>query len=151
MNNAPIFIIDDDLEELEIVQEIWQELGFENSLEVFSNIDDMLFRLVQEDTTPFLIISEVHLPGMSGLDLCEKLAKDPVIKNKNIPFLLWSIASSKETIKRANDCGGHGFFLKGRDWNAIKDSLQMIVNYWNASQRPNFSKVIPLNYQKYYV
>ena len=136
MDLAPVFIIDDDKEELEMIQEIWQEFDFKNPLELFSSTED-LFERLKENINPFIIIADVNLPKMDGFTLRQKLAEDPSLKYKSIPFVFWSTLASNEQIKRAYDTCGHGFFIKGRNYNDIKDSLKLIMSYWKTSKVPH--------------
>ena len=136
MYNAPIFIIDDDKEELDMVQEIWQELNFPNSFELFSSTDALFDRLRTSDINPFIIISDVNLPKIDGFTLRQKLAEDDTLRYKSIPFVFWSTTASNEQIKKAYDTCGHGFFLKGKNYAEIKDSLNRIMIYWMSSKVP---------------
>jgi CheY-like chemotaxis protein len=136
MTNPPVFIIDDDVEELELIEEIWEELKFKNKLEVFSDTDNFFERLQQGNVNPFIIISDVNLPKIDGFALREKLAEQDSLRYKSIPFVFWSTSASNEQIKKAYDSGGHGFFFKGANYNEIKDSLNIIMVYWKASKAP---------------
>lgn len=135
MNHAPVFIIDDDIEELEMIQEIWQELDFKNPLELFSNTEG-LFERLKEHINPFIIITDVNLTRMDGFTLRQKLAEDPSLRYKSIPFVFWSTVASNDQIKKAYDTCGHGFFIKGTNYNEIKDSLNLIMSYWKTSKVP---------------
>jgi CheY-like chemotaxis protein len=135
MNVAPVFIIDDDKEELEMATEIWKKLKFTHPLEVFSNPQNLIDRL-REDVNPFIIICDVNLHKMDGFTLREKLAEEAVLSYKSIPFVFWSTTASNEQIKKAYDTGGHGFFLKGESYMKIQESLEIIMTYWTASKAP---------------
>ena len=136
MDNAPVFIIDGDKDELDIIQEIWQEFNFPNPLELFPGPDALLDRLKTSDVNPFIIITDVNLPKIDGFTLRQKLADDPSLRYKSIPFVFWSTTASNEQIKKAYDSCGHGFFLKGRNYAEIKDSLNRIMTYWMSSKVP---------------
>jgi CheY-like chemotaxis protein len=136
MNDAPVFIIDDDPDELEIAQEIWPELGFNHPLEVFSQPEDLIRRL-REKINPFLIICDVNLRKMDGFALRKKLTEETALSYKSIPFVFWSTTASDDQIKRGYDSGGHGFFIKGTNYIEIKESLKLIMAYWTESKAPN--------------
>jgi CheY-like chemotaxis protein len=135
MENPPVFIIDDDNEELDIIQDIWKELNFDHPLEVFDDVDRLFTRL-NEKVNPFVIISDVNLPKVDGFSLREKLANDFSMSYKSIPFIFWSTSASNDQIKRAYDSGGHGFFMKGNTYREISKSLQIIMTYWKTSRVP---------------
>ena len=136
MNNRPVFVLDDDGEELDIVKEIWQELDCTHPLEVFGSTEKFLQRMSEKNVNPFLIISEVNLDTMDGFTLRQKLCSDVEMSYKSIPFVFWSTAASNEQIKVAYDSGGHGFFLKGYTYQEIKKSLSIIMTYWSKSEAP---------------
>jgi CheY-like chemotaxis protein len=141
MSNAPVFIIDDDIEELEMAKEIWQELNFSNPLELFSNPQDLLNRLKQ-DINPFIIICDVNLQTIDGFVLRQELSEETDLSYKSIPFVFWSTSASNDQIKKAYDIGGHGFFLKGQTYTQIKDSLNIILTYWTASKVPTIPSAL---------
>ena len=135
MEKPPVFIIDDDQEELDIIEEVWTELGFDYPLEVFDDVERLCTRL-QEKVNPFLIISDLNLRKEDGLSLRKKLANEFLLSYKSIPFVFWSTSASNDQIKRAYDIGGHGFFIKRGTYKDIKDCLKIILTYWCASKVP---------------
>ena len=135
MNSAPVFIVDNDRDELDIIEEIWKELDFENALELFSNPQDLIRRLNQT-INPFIIICDVNLHNLDGFTLRQKLSEETALSYKSIPFVFWSTTASNDQIKTAYDLGGHGFFLKGGNYKEIKESLTTIMTYWKASKAP---------------
>lgn len=139
MNNAPVFIVDDDIEELEIAREIWEELSFQNPLEVFSDPYDLIDRL-NENINPFIIICDVNLHKIDGFTLRQRLSDEAALSYKSIPFVFWSTTASNDQIKKAYDLGGHGFFFKGETYTQIKESLLIIMNYWTNSKVPHLPK-----------
>lgn len=66
MNSAPVFIVDDDIEELDIIKEIWQEMNLVNELQVFSDPEPLFELLLEKNVNPFIIISDVNLPKTDG-------------------------------------------------------------------------------------
>lgn len=136
MNDAPVFIIDDDIDDLEMVQDIWPELNFGNGLQVFSSAEHLLAHLKNTGIDPFIIISDVNLHKTDGFELRQTLADDMSLRYKSVPFVFWSTVASNEQIKKAYDLGAHGFFLKGRTLNEIKASLNIIMTYWKTSKAP---------------
>jgi CheY-like chemotaxis protein len=135
MNDSPVFVVDDDPEELEIMKDIWPELGYKHPLELFSDPDALLQRL-QEKDNPFLIICDVNLHKTDAFALRQKLTDQVFLSYKTIPFVFWSTSASNDQIKKGYDTGGHGFFMKGSNYSEIKESLRVIMEYWEASKAP---------------
>jgi len=136
MNNAPILIVDDDTEDMEFLNDAWNELKFDNPLIFFNNGGEVLNYLKSEKEKPFLILCDVNIPKMDGFALKEKLLENDDMKYKSIPFIFWSSQASKSQIQTAYDLEGNGFFLKENNLEDLKKSLISIVQYWLKSKVP---------------
>lgn len=137
MNKEPIIIIDDDDDDIDFIQEAWDGLNFPNSLIFFKYGEDVLKYLESEKSVPFLIISDINLPKMSGFDLKEKLLKSDIARYKSIPLIFWSTELSNGQKQRAYDLGVNGIFLKENSIESLKQSLTDIINYWEKSRVPD--------------
>lgn len=137
MNTNPIYIVDDDHDDEQMIKESFMELGIRNEVKFFWSAEGVLKELKNNPVVPFLIISDVNLPKMSGFELREKILGEASITHKSIPFIFWSTSVSEAQIKRAYDLSAHGFFLKGKSYTELKDKLQEIVKYWDDSLAPS--------------
>ncbi len=136
MNLHPIYLIDDDIDDKEIVQEVWTKLGLENELVFFDNGDELIQRLKQDVHNPFIIICDVNLPKMDGFKIREKLLNDPETRYRSIPFIFWSNTASDSQIKKAYDLAAHGMFIKGSTMEELERTFTRIVDYWQVSLKP---------------
>jgi two-component system, chemotaxis family, chemotaxis protein CheY len=57
-----------------------------------------------------VIVSDVNMPGMNGLELLEALHQDPLYQN--IPVIIVSTEGSSERMSEAADKGARGFIKK---------------------------------------
>lgn len=137
MKTNPIYIVDDDKDDEDLIREAFNELGIKNELRFFSSGEGVLNELNNNSTVPFVIISDVNLPRMSGFELREKVLNESSIRDKSIPFIFWSTSASEAQVKRAYDLSAHGFFLKGRTYNELKNKIQEMVKYWSDSLTPS--------------
>ena len=137
MKTNPIYIVDDDKDDEDLIREAFNELGIKNELRFFSSGEGVLNELNNNSTVPFVIISDVNLPRMSGFELREKVLNESSIRDKSIPFIFCSTSASEAQVKRAYDLSAHGFFLKGRTYNELKNKIQEMVKYWSDSLTPS--------------
>jgi CheY-like chemotaxis protein len=136
MNTAPIYIVDDDAEDEDLIKEAFVELGIRNELKFFRSAASILEELKKQAEVPFIIISDVNLPKMDGFQLREKILNDADIADKTIPFIFWSTSASEAQIKKAYDLSVHGFFLKSRTFKELKKQIQEMIAYWSDSLAP---------------
>lgn len=136
MNNEPVYIVDDDSDDRDFIQDAWKDLKYNNRLIFFKNAEEVLQHLITEGTVPFLVLCDVNLPKMDGFKLKEKLLKHSATRYKSIPFIFWSSNISNAQIQQAYDLGINGFFIKESSFEALKETLSDIVSYWAKSKVP---------------
>ena len=84
-----------------------------------------------------VIISDFYLPGINGLDLKGKIEADPKLREKSIPFIFFTTATSKTNINKSYiDHVIQGFFRKPDTLDGIKKLLSAIVTYWEMCEHP---------------
>ena len=136
MNDAPVFIVDSDIEDKELLEDAWKELGLPNRLYFFKNAEEVIRQLESDAEVPFLIISEIDLPKTSGLDLKRYLLKNNQTNFKSIPFVFLTDTPSQSQIEQAYHLCTNGVFKKSDSFSKLKDQLVDIVKYWRESLVP---------------
>jgi len=138
MNSGPIILVEDDPEDVEIFNEILKGLAVSNKVIQFPRPEDAYHYLVSSPEQPFVIISDVNLPGMSGLEFKKKLDAHDALRKKSIPFIFYSTSSEKKFVLEAYlHLTVQGFFRKGNSYPEIRDQLKTIFEYWKICQHPN--------------
>jgi FOG: CheY-like receiver len=137
MQTGAIWVIDNDADDREMVQEVWNELNLTNELVFFDNADQAILRLSEIDTAPFIIISDVNLPKTDGFELRAQLLANNSKKFKSVPFIFWSTHATESQITRAYDMSVHGFFIKDNSFGELKKTFTHIINYWLKSKMPS--------------
>jgi DNA-binding NarL/FixJ family response regulator len=137
MQTGQIWLIDKDTEDHEIVQEVLQELRQPYELVLLRTAEEAFSRLEETETAPFIIISELNLPGISGFELRKKLLETNSKKFKSVPFIFWATQASEAQITQAYDLSVHGFFIKEGAFRDLKETFSDIINYWLKSKMPS--------------
>ncbi len=96
MITGPILIIDDDLDDWEIFKMIFTELGVENNLLFFDKAKKALDYLYETKDKPFLILCDVNMPLMTGIEFRKKLNEDEYLRRKSILSYLYLPVQHKE-------------------------------------------------------
>lgn len=133
---GPIIIIEDDLEDQEIMQEIYKDLQLHNEIKFFKEGGAALQYLRSTREKPFIIISDVNLPGMSGIMLRDEILNDEKLKRKSIPFVFISTSDGQTVIDKVFQQQVQGYFQKQTSYDAIKKQFKMIFEYWSQSVHP---------------
>jgi len=135
--NAPIIIAEDDYDEREILQLIFQRLGVQNELKFFDNGQLILDYLIATPVKPFIIISDINLPLMNGLELRKAIDRNPVLRRKSIPFIFLSTTANKAVIEHAYEMTVQGFFVKQNTLKEMENRMRMILDYWANCLHPD--------------
>jgi len=137
MPTSPIVIVDDDRDDCDFIVEALSDLGVTNKLVCFENGLQALTYLKTTNQKTFLILSDVNMPLMNGLELKKEINKDDRLRQKSIPFVFLSTSSAVKEILTAYDLMVQGFFIKSNKLDLLKNNLKIIVDYWKTSQHPN--------------
>lgn len=134
--NGPIIIIEDDADDRELLSEIFKELQVPNVLRFFNSCMNALDYLLATIEKPFLILCDINLPVMTGLELCKKITENESLKIKSIPFVFLTTTSDQKVIIEAYQMFVQGFFVKPGSIKELKDMIRMIVDYWQVCRNP---------------
>jgi CheY-like chemotaxis protein len=134
--NGPIIVIEDDADDQELLNEIFRELKIPNFVRFFNSCMNALDYLLTTIEKPFLIISDINLPAMTGMELCKKITDNESLKVKSIPFVFLTTTSDQKVITEAYKMFVQGFFVKPTSMHELKNMVRMIVDYWNICRNP---------------
>ena len=137
MGDNEIWVIDNEHDDHEILEEIADSLKIEHKLRFFDDPKKFLSCLGEVSSAPFIIICCVHLAGPDGFKVRERLLKEPNKKFHSVPFIYLSNHASESQINKAYRDYAHGFFVKPdsiQEWRSI---LRLVLSYWSRCKMPS--------------
>lgn len=137
---GPIIIIEDDLDDQEVLQDVFKDLNYMNEIIFFGDAELALEYLVTTEIKPFIIFSDINMPKLSGLDLRDKVHQNEDLRIKSIPYLFFTTSAEQKTVVDAYSKSIQGFFVKPSSFVEIKDTIKIIVAYWQKCVSPNYIK-----------
>jgi CheY-like chemotaxis protein len=137
---GPIIIIEDDIDDQEILTEIFKELNYDNKLIFFGDSVQALEYLTHTDIEPFLVISDINMPRLSGMELREKIINNEDLRLKSIPYLFFSTTAEQQHVIDAYSRSIQGFFVKPNNYDKLRKIIVKIVEYWQECESPNYIK-----------
>lgn len=137
MNHTdPIILVEDDIDDCELLQHALTEAGTKNPFKCFSSGDQALAYLKDTRENVFLIISDVNMPRMNGLDLKKEINRNDDLNEKNIPFVFLSTSSTWLVVREAHRLCPQGYFKKPNNILELTEIARNIVNYWQNNILP---------------
>ncbi|HEY6163147.1 MAG TPA: response regulator [Bacteroidia bacterium] len=128
--------IDDSDQEFILLKEAMEELGLKNKLRHFNNGQEAFLFLKRTKEAIFLILSDVNMPAMDGLQLKRLIDLTPEIKIKAIPFIFHSQSASPAEVRAAYSCNIQGYVQKASNLEGTVESLYRIVAMWTNCIHP---------------
>ncbi len=132
--------MEDDMDDQEIIIDALKTLGLQNEIKTFDTGQKALDFLKIMDRQPFMIISDVNLPVMNGLQLKSEIQNNEYLRSKSIPFIFLTTSGDKKAVEEAYDLQVQGFFVKEITYEGINKQLRGIVDYWKSCRHPNFKE-----------
>jgi CheY-like chemotaxis protein len=137
LKNGPILLIEDDVDDQEFITDALQTLGVKNSVEIFDNGQKAFDFLLNTELQPFIILSDVNLPIMNGLQLKSEIQQNDFLRSKSIPFIFLSTSADLKAVTEAFQLNVQGFFVKENTYDGIQKQLKQIIDYWKNCRHPN--------------
>jgi len=137
-----IVLVDDNRYEEHLLNEALQANNWDISVVYFSNVKDALEYLRVHMQEIFLIISDINMPKMNGMDFKKAIDNDDVLGPQSIPFIFASSEATDKQIKEAYQYRVQGFFKKPESPEGQAKLLNEIVEYWMSCVFPKKEGVV---------
>ena len=136
-----ILFIDDEEYEKILLEEALTDKNWNVQIEYFSSTSQALEYLRETEDNIFIIISDINMPKMNGLDFKRIIDQDRSLHQKSIPFIFASNAATREQVEEAYRYRVQGYFQKPRGEAKQAEMLDIILKYWMINQHPNIQDI----------
>ena len=126
MEGTSILIVDDNPQNLKLARVVLANEGFD--VRTASNAEDALQLL--RTVTPRLILMDIQLPGMNGLEFTRRLKADPA--TRAVPVIALTAYAMKGDEEKAFAAGCDGYITKPID----VERLPVVVRSYLAERSP---------------
>jgi CheY-like chemotaxis protein len=133
-----IIVIEDDEDDRLFLDLIFKRLNYENEVLYFEDGEKALDYLVNTDAEPFIVLSDINMPVLSGLELREKIYNNEKLRTMCIPYLFFSTSAEQEHIIDAYSKSIQGFFVKPNSVEKLEITIKKIIEYWKECVSPNY-------------
>jgi CheY-like chemotaxis protein len=135
--NGEIIIIEDDSDDQDILGGIFAKLNYKNKIMFFEDGNEALAYLNKTDVKPFLILSDINMPRISGFELRNKIFKNEQLQSKCIPYLFFTTGSDRKSVLDAYALSVQGFFKKPASIKDLENTIKKIMEYWKECIAPS--------------
>ena len=140
ISTDPIVIVEDDVDDQFLLQKIFERIGVSSELIFFSNGKEALEYLTSTEKETFLILCDINMPIMNGLELRSRINGNKELQKKCIPFVFLSTAARPVDVIHAYELSVQGFFVKESTLTDMEEAMRTIITYWAKCKHPKTMK-----------
>jgi CheY-like chemotaxis protein len=116
-----ILVIDDSDVSLDLVSTVLERAGFD--VRATSDVHDLTHAFGA--WRPDVILTDVNMPGLSGVELCRLLKSQ--YETAHVPVVLFSSAANEQLAVMARDCDADGFLSKSGGLDRLPRELAALI------------------------
>lgn len=132
-------LVEDDEVDIKAIERSLRELKICNPLVIARDGREALEHLRGQNdrekiSSPFLILLDLNMPRMNGLEFLAELRSDPEL-NTSVVFVL---TTSKDDRDRLSAYEKHvaGYIVKSNVANSFSEAMKLIDHYWRVVELP---------------
>ena len=128
MKKQLIYVVDDDADYIHLVQYAFTSFLPQYRLSVFPNGRAMLDELLTEVEYPVLILLDLYMPVMGGLQTLKGLKER--LDWKPMPVVIMTSAASVQEVYACYEAGVNSCLAKPRTMQAMQTLFKQVCSYW---------------------
>lgn len=119
-----VLIVDDEKKFTQLMKKYFEKNGFQ----VEVAYDGLNAGLKAAEFKPNIILLDINLPGLNGLEVCRHLKSNPRTQNTRVLVIS---ASLQYTIEEVNEAGGDGFVKKPVNFQEVLAQCDKLLDQGN--------------------
>jgi CheY-like chemotaxis protein len=131
LNKVDIFLVEDNEDFSFLIEKAIDHIDKDLSIKILDNglnALEVLKHLDQEGIRPRIILLDLNLPGLSGLDLLVKIKTIEFLKQ--VPVILFTTSDNPKDVRLATEHGANAYVTKPHGYIALIDCLRSLFNFW---------------------
>jgi two-component system response regulator len=140
--NGKILIIDDSADDVTLTLRALKKNNITNAVDIATDGEEALRYLFppgespdgRQDTLPALILLDLNMPKVSGLEVLRSIRADP--RTKYLPVVVLTTSTEERDIVNTYDLGANSFVRKPVAFDEFLDAVRVLGMYWLLVNRP---------------
>lgn len=136
-----IVMVEDDEGHARLIEKNVRRAGVSNEIVPFMNGNAALDYILGSDRTGvstqdrhLLILLDLNLPDMSGIDILEKVKSNP--HAKRLPVVILTTTDDEREIQRCYDLGANVYITKPVDYDSFAHAIRQLGLFFSVMQVP---------------
>ncbi|MFC3833643.1 MULTISPECIES: response regulator [Deinococcus] len=130
-----MLLVDDSTHDLELAELVFADHSDFTVLRTQSSSRAALDMLrAPSAELPDVVMLDVQMPGMSGLDLLQAIRAEPRLQT--LPVVMLALAPSPTDVKAAYALHANSYLVKARTYEGFTRQMGHVIHYWYHSLLP---------------
>jgi len=137
----PILLVEDSPKDVELTLAALEKCQLANAIDVArdgAEALDYLYRrgrhASRNTPDPVVILLDLKLPKINGLEVLEKLKSDPAMRQ--LPVVMLTSSREEKDLYRSYDLGVNAFVVKPVDFNEFFEAIRDLGMFWGILNEP---------------
>ena len=130
-NTGPILLVEDNPLDVDLTLRAFASRELSNPIQVARDGEEALQFMERWDRgepTPVVILLDLNMPKINGLEVLEKLKSHPV--HKKIPVVILTTSTESSDLESAYALGANSYIIKPVDYDKFTEVAAQINLYW---------------------
>jgi CheY-like chemotaxis protein len=132
MRRLNILLIEDDMIEVMKLNRTISKLELPHKIVEANNGEEALEFLQKKDELPDIILLDLNMPKLNGIEFLSILKKDDVLKY--IPTIILTTSSNQQDLLECYKIGIAGYVLKPLKYEDYIIKIQSLLAYWSINE-----------------
>ena len=137
----PLLLVEDDPNDLELSLAALAECPLANPVDTVRDgvqALDYLYRrgdwAARESGTPAVVLLDLKMPRLNGLEVLEQLKKDPALRA--VPVVMLTSSREERDLVKSYELGVNAFVVKPLDFHAFFEAIRDLGVFWGVLNEP---------------
>ena len=130
---SPLVVVEDNDEDFEALSRVLRETTARDQIVRYETGEQAVAGLLDGER-PALVILDLNLPGIEGLDVLARVKRDPV--RRIVPIIVLSGSRRQEDIDAAYDAGANAYLAKPLDFAELRRVVISMFEFWQVASLP---------------
>jgi CheY-like chemotaxis protein len=144
--NVDILLVEDNKDDVELTLHALRKENLANNIQVVTDGEEALdflfcrgaFEKRSQEQTPKLVLLDLKLPKVDGLEVLRQLKADP--RTKLVPVVILTSSKEERDLVSGYNLGANSFIQKPVDFDQFRDTVKRVGMYWLLVNLPPLTK-----------
>jgi CheY-like chemotaxis protein len=130
---SPLIVVEDSDEDFEALARVLRETTSRDAVIRYQTGEEALAG-VTAAAPPALVLLDLNLPGVQGLDILARWKADPALRV--VPIIVLSGSSREEDVDAAYEAGANAYLAKPIDFAELRKAIVSLHAFWEIASLP---------------